>query len=383
MGGQELFERILGSLHEAVLDDSLWPATSSLIDEACASKGNFLALGDGVSRDDSGIFFARLCLRGQRREDLERWYFRDYYPWDERVARFRQLPDGRVVPGGSLYTEAEKKTSPVYNELLPSTHTQDGLIARLHGSHGRSVAVLVGDPVDAEGWSAARVEAVVHLLPHLRQYVRVRQVLVDARALGSSVAALLENVNCGVIQLDPRGRIVAANELARDLLRRGDGLADRRGLLSAASAEDAAALQALLARALPRFGGPGESGSMTVRRRAVSPRLVLHASPVGASGMDARPHRVAALVLVIDPAMRSVVDPGLVGAVLGLTPAESQIAALLARNRTIRDIAAATGRSDGTVRWHVKRILGKLGLSRQVELVQLVMSLSDVPQRRP
>ena len=96
--------------------------------------------------------------------------------------------------------------------------------------------------------------------------------------------------------------------------------------------------------------------------------------------MDARPRRVAALVLVVDPAMRSIVDPGLVGAVLGLTPAESQIAVLLARNRTIRDIAAATGRSEGTVRWHAKRTLGKLGLSRQVELVQLVMSLSDVPR---
>ena len=80
--------------------------------------------------------------------------------------------------------------------------------------------------------------------------------------------------------------------------------------------------------------------------------------------------------------MRGIVDPRLVGAMLGLTPAESRVAALLAGNRTIRDIATETGRSEGTVRWHVKRVLGKLGLSRQVELVQLVMSLSDVPQPR-
>ena len=36
MSRQELFERLLGSLHEAVLDDTLWPETSRLIDEAFA-----------------------------------------------------------------------------------------------------------------------------------------------------------------------------------------------------------------------------------------------------------------------------------------------------------------------------------------------------------
>lgn len=382
MNGQTLFERILGLLHEAALDDPLWPATSGLIDEACASKSNFVTFGDGVSPDDIEIFFARFCLRGQRREDMERSWFRDYHDRDERVPRFRQLPVGRVVLNRSLYTDDELKTSAAYNEALPRGHCQDGLIARLDGPGGSRICWSVGDPVDGDGWSTARVETVAHLLPHIRQYVRVRQALVDARALGSSVAGLLENTRCGVVQLDSRGRIIDANALARDLLRRGDGLVDRRDLLSAVSAEDDAALQALLARALPRFGGPGEGGSMTVRRPGFSPRLVLHASPVGAAGMDARPRRVAALVLVVDPAMRSIVDPGVIGAVLGLTPAESQIAVLLAQNRTIRDIAAATGRSEGTIRWHVKRVLGKLGLSRQVELVQLVTSLSDMPRPR-
>ena len=41
MSRQELFEGVLASLHETVLDDTLWPATSRLIDEAFESKGNF------------------------------------------------------------------------------------------------------------------------------------------------------------------------------------------------------------------------------------------------------------------------------------------------------------------------------------------------------
>ena len=199
--------------------------------------------------------------------------------------------------------------------------TRDCLNVRLDGPDGSRIAWVVADPVDGAGWTTALVETVERLLPHLRQFVRVRQALADARGLGSTVSALLENTRCGVIQLDHRGRIVAVNDFARDLLRKRDGLADRDGLLWATFAEDDRALQALLARVLPRFGGQGESGSITLRRRAVSPRLVLHASPVGGAAMEARPSRVAAMVLVVDPASRGNIDPALVRAMLGLTQA--------------------------------------------------------------
>ena len=380
MSGQEPFERILGSLHEAAFNDTHWPATAGLIDEACASKGNFLVFGDGASRDDIEIFFAQFCFRGQRREDLERLYFGTYHALDERLPRIQQLPDSQVAHVGSLYSDEEKKTSPVYNEALALAHTRDSLNVRLDGPGGSRIVWVLADPVGGDGWSTGRVRTVERLLPHLRQYVRVRQALVDARALGSSVAALLESSRCGVIQLDRRGRIVAANEVARALLRSGDGLEDRDGFLCATVTKDDDALQKLLARALPRFGGLGESGSVTVTRRAVSPRLAVHASPVDGERIELRPSRVAALVLVVDPTSRGHIDPGLVGAMFGLPPAESHVAVMLAQGHTIRDIAIATGRRESTIRWYVKEIFRKHGISRQVELVQLVLSLSDFPQ---
>ena len=52
---------------------------------------------------------------------------------------------------------------------------------------------------------------------------------------------------------------------------------------------------------------------------------------------------------------------------------------MLAEGHTLRGIAAATGRSTGTVRWHLRHIYEKNRISRQTELVQLVRSLSLLP----
>ena len=133
---------------------------------------------------------------------------------------------------------------------------------------------------------------------------------------------------------------------------------------------------------MPPFGGQGASGSVIVTRPHPAPRLAVHVSPVGEGRNDWRSSRVAALVLIVDPADRARIHPDVVAATLGLTPAESDVALQLAQGSTIRDVAAATGRKAGTIRWHTKQIFGKLNISRQVELVQLVQSLADLPEAR-
>ena len=76
MGDQDPFERILASLHDAMLDDSRWPGTSALIDEACDLTGNDLIVSEGPT-DDRGVFFVGAYCRGQRHEDQERDYPRE------------------------------------------------------------------------------------------------------------------------------------------------------------------------------------------------------------------------------------------------------------------------------------------------------------------
>ena len=380
MSDRDAFEHILASLHDAMLDDARWPAVSALIDEACGIEGNDLLVAEGP-QDDVRVLFIGLYRRGQRREDLEREYLEDYYPIDERVPRFRRQPYGLLVPAKDLFTAEELKTSPTYNEVLPRGGCQHGLNVRLDGLDGSKIAWNLGNPVESHGWRSSRTAMVAALLPHVRQFVRVRQALVRAEARNTTVTALLDNPRIGAVQLDRRGRIMAVNDRARGILRRGDGLAARNGMLHARASADRVGFDRLVGDALPTSGAVAVSGSMLVRRSAVLPPFVVHVKPVGVPQPDYGARHVAVLVLIVEPAHHQRVDPGLVATTLGLTPGESQVAVWLAEGKNVRDMAEATGHTESAIYWHLKEIYRKQSISRQVDLVRLVLSLAEFGDR--
>ncbi len=382
MSEREAFDAILASLHETALDRAHWSSATALIDDALRTHGSSMVFGDGDSEKDIRIVFTWSFVRGQRDRAVEREYFENYYHRDERPPRLRQLPDSRLVHITDLYTREELKTSTAYNELMARNHAGNSINVRLDGPRGSRIVWVVNDPIDGDGWSSARLDSIRRLLPHIRQCVRVQQALAGASALGASVAKLLDITGLGIVQLDGRGRIVAANDRARDVLRTGEGLFDAGGFLHARSTEDDAELQAVLARALPPFGVQGAAGSTMVSRPPPLPPLALHVNPVGRPETDLRIWPVAALVLVADPASRTRIDPAVAAEALGLTATESRVAALLAEGMTVREVAAAMGRGESTIRWHVKHMFTKHGLSRQADLVRLVLSLGAAPESR-
>lgn len=375
MNQRDALRRVLTSLHDATLDDALWPATSNLIDEACGATGSSIIVSEGAG-SDANILFARNYHRGHRRADLERDYFQNYFAHDERIPRLRRLSYNRLVHVSNLYSAEELQTSPTYNEALPRMGTQNGLNVRLRGPHDSRVIWAIADPVGTN-WRSGQIRMVRRLLPHIRQFVGFRQALASAEAKGSSFVSLLDSARVGVIHLDRRGRILAASDRARADLGQGNGLWDRGGFLHAWLPADDTRLKRLVARALLAPGGQAAGGSMLIRHPSGLRGLMVHIHPATVRQMDFGALEVGALVLIADLDRASGIDADVVAPVLGLTPAESRVAVLLAEGKTVHDIAVASGRAESSVRSHLKRIHRKLGISRRADLVHLVRSAGE------
>ena len=371
----------LAALQDAALDPASWPSAWASVGEVCGNVGNSLIVAAG-SGSKATVHFGQFFHHGQRRTDLEREYFQVYFPHDERVPRLRQLPDGQVTPVRDLYSEEERKASAAFNEWVCRLGNQNGLNVRLDGLDDTRIVWSLGSPIASGGWGSAELELIRELLPHVRQFVRIRQALAGAGALGVSFVELLDHTGIGLILLDRRGRVVEVNDPARGILLRRDGLSDEGCRLAAWLPADNVRLQRLVARSLPSISSQGETaGSMTVARPSGLPKLALHINPARRRGLDMGLAPVAVVVLVYDPLSRPRLDAGLVGSVLGLSPAESQVAVMLAEGMTTADIAEATGRKPSTVRVLKRRAYRKLGISRQAELVRQVLSLPDVSAR--
>ena len=381
MHSESAYSAVLTALHDATLDEALWPRASALIDDACGATGNALVVSDGPGADARTRF--RACYyRGEQNKELEQYYFRHYHHRDERVPRLRQLPDGLLVPVSDLYTEREKKTSPAYNEALDRTGDRNGLAVRLDGPNGTSMSWVFANPSQRGGWEARHMQMIQQLVPHLRHFVHVRQVLAGAQALGSSLSGLLDNARVGILHLDQRGRIVEANDRATGILARDDGLSQRNGYLVAWLPKDDRKLQELLAGALPHLDGQAAAGSMVIRRSRDPKQLVLCITPLEGRALDFGGPGVAALAVLAEPGSRPRLDAKWVAELLGLTTAESQVAVLLSEGMTAPDIATTTNRQASTVYTLIKRAYRKLGISRQAELVRLILSLADASALR-
>ena len=377
MDAQDILGSVVAALQDAALDDTLWPQASALIDEACRATGNSVIVSEGFGKDGR-VVFGSLYYRGQPRQEILREYLENYHPHDERVPRLRHLPDSQLTHVTDLYTPEELKTSPTYNEALSRSGARNGLNVRLDGPGGMRIIWAIADPAKAGDWGSDQIDVIERLKPHVCRFVYTRQAMARAQALGASLSQLLDNVRMGAIHLDRHGRIIEANDRGLDILRRRDALSDSGGFLGAWRPEDNARLQRLLARALPPLGGQGVAGSMTIGRSPGLPKLVLHIRPVSQRLLDFGVRRVSALALIVDPERRPALDAGVVAEVLGLTAAESEVAVMLSEGMSPREIALATGRQIGTVYILTRRAHVKLGISRQTDLVRLVLQLADV-----
>jgi DNA-binding CsgD family transcriptional regulator len=83
-----------------------------------------------------------------------------------------------------------------------------------------------------------------------------------------------------------------------------------------------------------------------------------------------------ALVVVVDPDAEESRSPAEALRLLGLTPAEARVAALIGGGHSRSEAAETLGISEWTAREALKRVYSKLDIARQSELVRLVHRLA-------
>jgi DNA-binding NarL/FixJ family response regulator len=211
---------------------------------------------------------------------------------------------------------------------------------------------------------AVRAAAQRHLTRRTQQHIHDQ--LQDDVA---SLVQLLDHVPVGVALLDRGARPRIANAPVRELLDRRDGLTlGPDGSLRTEDRSTNEQIRALL-HALAQHSSQA-GGAWTAGRESNDEPLHLVLSPLRPGQSSSA---VAALI-VHDPTRPCSAPESLLQRVHGLTPAEASLASVMMQGCPIEQAADQLGVSVNTAKTHLKRVFSKTGVTRQAELVYLLLT---------
>lgn len=183
--------------------------------------------------------------------------------------------------------------------------------------------------------------------------------------------AAIDLLPFAVIVVQRDATVQRINRGAADLFRTTSALAINSRRLHAARPLDTASLRHAVADVAQRSSThPGTLVTRVWRPRGSGCLAAVLAARVGAEHLRTQ----LVTLLVFDGSILPALDPRVLRTLYGLTPAEARIAAMLAAGQTAADLSRQMRISLNTTRTHIRRVLSKVGCSRQPDLVRHLLS---------
>ena len=221
------------------------------------------------------------------------------------------------------------------------------------------------------------------LLSHIRRAFELAGRIGTTDVERQVYSSVLDKLSVGAIILDDKGAVLQTTALAAEILNARDGLTTHRGHLAATSASHDKELQLALKAALA--GQPAEGEAMAAPRAVSVARdsgardLGLIVQPLGASAKsDSKLRRSSAVVFIRDAERNAELESGMLRQLFDLTPAEAAVARSLTTGLSLDESAEALNISRNTARAHLRSIFSKSGITRQTELMRLMLNSAAV-----
>ncbi len=374
------YDSLVGLLYQGALQEQPWqsalPALRELLDADVVS----LVLRPPTT-DDQGVILN--CVRPDRDRAGEQSPLADPNDWQASAYReqffsldpFVNLPLNKVIALEDILPDRELRQSDYYLHYLKpiglfrilgvDTAEPGGMLARLRVARRRSDAHFAQNERDL----------LTLLTPHLRRAMEIYARLNRATSERDVYAGAVSQLSVATIILNEQGRVLTTNEVGRALLDQADGLSLRDERLHIEGRDINRELQEALTAIIraQQHGEPSVVRALRVPRAGGRAHLGLVIRPATSTQGGESQVMPAAAVFISDPELEVETSQQILGELFKLTPAEARLATLLARGLSLAEVSRAQDISQHTARAQLKSIFAKTGISRQAELVRLVL----------
>lgn len=361
------FSALLKTLYAGPLEEPPWDSFLEAVCVAMKSMAVTLILEPPASEGPGYIINASgRLLPGSR------FYREQFFSSDP----FVKLPEGQPVTISEFLPQEEFQTSEFNQLFLKPTGVRFilGLDFRSNSDILGRFRVSRGDNSVDFGMEERALTAL--LLPHLRQSVEIFARLSRAASERTLYAGTLNQMAVGTIILDGHGKILDKDRIAEALLKQADGVSSVGGMLSLNDRAASARLHETIRRIAEseRKGERSLVEAIRVERPSGKRDFGLIVKPAPQPRYLDEQHIPGIVVFISDPDRHTAMAPAALAKLFGLTPAEAAFAVLLGDGLTLDEAAAEQSIARNTARAHLRSIFAKTGVSRQTQLVRLIVT---------
>ena len=371
MNGTKDLHAAIEKIYRTALDADGWSSALVAVASVAGGSGALMMVVDPLTGT------VRSIAAGGFEDAFVQRYRDEFAPQDPWLRALVGRPPGAVVSSEMPDAKRRQEGDPRLDEFLRA-HDGGHVIGAVLGElRNHKSVIAVHRPRDAGAHHPAHLRHLELLLPHLRNALDLVAKTTAAEARSACLEELLELLPMGIFLVDGDMQVLLSNRFAQRLAATRDGLVIRDGRLRALDpAEDGRLEQIVKGVAKTAPGHAPVSKSAIGLGRPERPHslhvLGLPASRAAGDALGKADSTVA--ILVGDPDTEFSVSEGVIGALYGLTNAESRLVGALVSGSRVRDLAESFGISEHTIRTQLKRVLQKTGAGRQSELVRFLLT---------
>ncbi|MNO75936.1 Bacterial regulatory protein, luxR family [compost metagenome] len=360
------FSSMLGNLYQGPLESTPWQ--SFLIELSHCLDGKYVTF---ILRPPSDQLDGLMVNANESSAEVVASYNQYYFNLDP----FVDLPNGKVVTLEEFVSQEDWLNSEFYKNFLEPVGVFHILGADITTSDGALCRIRVCRGVESPGFVDEDKAFLAHFIPHLERSVALHTQINRIETERNLYAGAVDQFAVGTIILDENGKILQTNQVADRLLKEKDGLKISADNLQVGTPRDCQEFRRLVKQALQSQRGerPSVVEAMRVQRPSGRADLGIIVRSVPLSEWNEGKHCPSVVIFVSDPEQEASAPQEIVKALFDLTPAEAQLAMLLANGLTLDEASEELGISRNTARAHLRATFSKTGVTRQTMLVRLIL----------
>lgn len=361
------FDRLLGAIYEGPMEATPWHSALQILHERLDAAHVALIL-----RPASAQVTPAIINTGPSDPGMMQSYERHFFTLDSLV----RLQEGDVVIAEEAIGRQWMRSS-FYQDYLRPADVRHLMGTDIYPAEGIECRLRVTRHHGTRPFSREDQALCGRIVPHLKRAIQLHSRMDCLEARHQLLMNTVARARLGIVSFDQTGQLLGMNPEARRLLDERDGIGLRGNTLYVENLSEERELMRLIRQMLGQ-ARPGDSVAaiegLSITRPSGRSKLGVLVRSVPQGRFDRRQRPAVAMFLRDSEASSAATDVEVVRRLFGLTRTEAALAQVLTEGLAVNDVAKRMNICRNTARTHLRSIFFKTGVTRQTQLVRLLLN---------